>query len=870
MSQMFTAASAVSLPDGGWRWRRFVALVTAAVLMLLGLLTSAAPTASADTPTASADTPAGLVTGWGKREHLDLPFSLRSTGATAITANMNHGLALTPDGKVVAWGESGVGLPDVPASLADETVTAIAAGGYHDLALTSDGKVTAWGDDKYGQTDVPATLNGATVTAIAAGGEHSLALTSDGKVTAWGLDVSGQTDVPASLDGATVTAVSAGQEHSLALTSDGKVTAWGESQYGRTDVPASLDGRTVTAIAAGGLHSLALTSDGKVTAWGYDGSGGTTAVPASLDGKTVTAIAAGLLHSLALTSDGKVTAWGSDSLGQTDVPASLDGSTVTAIAAGLLHSLALTSDGKVTAWGSDSLGQTDVPASLDGSTVTAIAAGSFTSVALTRGLPPVVTRSPPADARIEVGTQRTFTVAASGSPAPTVQWQRSDGGDFKDLPGATSTTYTFTPVAADDRTSLRAVFTNPYGSDTSFDAYLMLNDLPSAPDMEVTAGFGSATPVTLSSTDDEGDVLTFSVIAQPEHGTLSGDAPALTYTPDSGYSGADSFTYRVDDYIETFATGTVSITVTKPNAAPTAKDLEVKAGFEAATPVTLSGTDNDGDHLTYAVEARPEHGTLSGDVPALTYTPDDGYSGGDTFTYRVNDGTKDSATATVGLTVNPESCLPSRPERDFSVEADEHDADGAVRTPKFSTSRSGELLLAYVAADGSTRHPQSVTRITGGGLTWTLVRRENTVRGTSEIWQAYAATKIRSTRVDVDLAAKGHSVTLMVAGFNHARPTVGSSANASGTSSTPQVSLTPQASGSVVWAVGRVVGSRYDAKPVSGQKVVHDTTFRSPRAGYWTQRTTAASKARTDVRVHDSDEATRWGYAAVEIRGTCR
>ena len=52
-----------------------------------------------------------------------------STGATAIAASTNHGLALTPDGKVVTWGDSDAGLPDVPASLADETVTAIAAGG---------------------------------------------------------------------------------------------------------------------------------------------------------------------------------------------------------------------------------------------------------------------------------------------------------------------------------------------------------------------------------------------------------------------------------------------------------------------------------------------------------------------------------------------------------------------------------------------------------------------------------------------------------------------------------------------------------------------------------------------------------------------
>ena len=746
MSQMSLAASPVTPSAQGWRWQRFVGLLTAAVLTLLGLLTGAAPTASADTPAATSDAPTGSVTGWGKREHLDLPSSLRNTGATAIAASANHGLAITPDAKVVTWGVGDAGLPDVPASLADETVTAIAAGGNHDLALTA----------------------------------------------------------------------------------DGKVTAWGENAYGQTDVPASLDGRTVTAISGGGLHSLALTSDGAVIAWGYEGSG------------------------------------------QTAVPASLDGKTVTAIAAGFQHSLALTSDGRVTAWGADSLGQADVPASLEGSTVTAIAAGFFTSVALTPGLSPVVTVSP-SDTRVTVGTETTLTAAATGDPAPTVQWQRAaDGGDFEDVPGATSAAYTFTPAAADDRATFRAVFTNAYGSDSTFGAWLTLNDLPSATDLDVTAGFGSATPVTLSSTGDDGDVLTYSVLTQPTHGTLSGNAPALTYTADDGFSGEDSFTYQVGDGTDSSAPATVSITVTKkPNAAPTAKNLEVEAGFESATPITLSGTDDDGDHLTYAVVAEPVHGTLSDDAPALTYTPQAGYSGDDTFTYRVTDGSEDS-TATVELTVAPQSCVPATPKREFTVNVDEREADGPVRTSKFTTKKEGELLLAFVSADGGTTDAQSVTGVSGGGLTWTLVDRENELRGTSEVWQAYAAKKLRSTRVEVDLAEKGRSATVTVAGFSRAQTAAGSSTHATGTSSAPQVTLTPQATGSSIWAVGRAIGSRYDAKPVSGQKIVHAKTVKSPRTGYWTQRVRAASDAGADVTVEDKAEAASWGYAAVEVQGACR
>ena len=829
MSRISTAASPLAPSAREWRWQRFVALTTAAVLMLLGLLTTAVSTASADTPAVSARTPAGTVGGWGKREHLDLPSSLDNTGATAIAAAANHGLAITPDGEVVTWGDSDAGLPVVPASLTGTTVTAIAAGQSHDLALGSDHVVTAWGDDQYGQTDVPASLDGRTVTAVAAGGYHNLALTSDGKVTAWGLDLSGQTDVPASLDGRTVVAISAGLEHSLALTSDGKVTAWGEDAYGQADVPASLDSRTVTAISGGGLHSLALTSDGAVTAWGYAGSG------------------------------------------QTSVPASLDGKTVTAIAAGFQHSLALTSDGRVTAWGADALGQSDVPASLDGRTVTAVAAGSFVSVALTRGLLPRVTSSP-FDRTIEVGQETTLTAAATGDPVPTVQWQRAaEGGGFEDLPGATDASYTFTPVPADDHASYRAVFTNPYGSDTSFEAWLAVDDPPTAVDLEVTAGFETATPVNLATTVDDGGSLSYSIVTPPAHGTLSGTAPALRYTPETGYSGGDSFTYEVADATAGSAPATVSITVAdKPNTAPTAADLEVKAGFGSTTPVTLPGTDPDGDPLTYAVVAGPAHGRLSDAAPTLTYTPDDQYSGADSFTYRVSDGSADSATASVRLEVAPRPCAPATPVRDFSVHVDQRRADGSVRTPKLRTTKPGELLLAYVAADGSAGRPQSVTGITGGGLAWTLVQRENTVRGTSEVWQAYATRKVRKARVEVDLAEQGRSVSVTVAGFSRAGSRVGSSAHAAGTTSAPRVTVTPRAPGSVVWAVGRVAGSRYHPEPVRGQQVVHAKTFTSPRAGSWTQRTRAAVEAGADVTITNEARATTWSYAAVEIPGACR
>ncbi len=71
----------------------------------------------------------------------------------------------------------------------------------------------------------------------------------------------------------------------------------------------------------------------------------------------------------------------------------------------------------------------------------------------------------------------------------------------------------------------------------------------------------SATSITLTGSDVDGDASISSVAGGPSHGTPSGVAPILTYTPASGYSGADSFTFVASDGTANSALATVSITV---------------------------------------------------------------------------------------------------------------------------------------------------------------------------------------------------------------------------------------------------------------------------------------------------------------------
>ncbi len=175
---------------------------------------------------------------------------------------------------------------------------------------------------------------------------------------------------------------------------------------------------------------------------------------------------------------------------------------------------------------------------------------------------------------------------------------------------------------------------------------------PAANPQSVTTAQDTTTAVTLTGSDPNTPPLTlaYTVTTNPAHGTLSGTAPDLTYTPATGYFGADSFQFADNNGVATSSPATVSITVV---GQPTANAQSVTTAQGVAAPVTLTGTDPNTPPLTltYIVTADPAHGTLTGTAPDLTYNPTAGYSGADSVQFKVYNGTLDSSVATVSITV---------------------------------------------------------------------------------------------------------------------------------------------------------------------------------------------------------------------------
>ncbi len=87
------------------------------------------------------------------------------------------------------------------------------------------------------------------------------------------------------------------------------------------------------------------------------------------------------------------------------------------------------------------------------------------------------------------------------------------------------------------------------------------------------------------------------------------------------------------------------------NSAPVASAQNVTTPVNTPRAITLLASDPDGDALTYSLVAQPAHGTLTGTVPNVTYTPDAGYSGPDQFTFTASDGALVSNVAGINITV---------------------------------------------------------------------------------------------------------------------------------------------------------------------------------------------------------------------------
>ncbi|MDY6835376.1 MAG: cadherin-like domain-containing protein [Chloroflexota bacterium] len=193
-------------------------------------------------------------------------------------------------------------------------------------------------------------------------------------------------------------------------------------------------------------------------------------------------------------------------------------------------------------------------------------------------------------------------------------------------------------------------FLTPKGTEILPDAFTVdfNNQVPIFRDHTVSIDEGTSVGIILTGVDVEGDPLSYSVVSSPEHGKLSIEESTLYYTPDEGYNGLDRFTFKANDGKADSNIATVALTVNPVNDSPIAEDQTIITEEDTLVDIILTGSDFDGDLLSYSVVISPEHGLLSGEAPNLTYIPNQQYHGMDSITFEVSDGiASDSGKVTI-------------------------------------------------------------------------------------------------------------------------------------------------------------------------------------------------------------------------------
>ena len=365
----------------------------------------------------------------------------------------------------------------------------------------------------------------------------------------------GSLDTSFDSDGKLTTSIGTGNDFALGmvLQSDGKIVVVGRSNNGSNDDFAlarynangsldtsfSGDGKQTTPFGSGddAAFSVAVQADGKIVVAGYSDVGGGNfdfalarydvsgnldtgnfGTPGNLTGKLTTPIGTGsdTAAALALQADGKIVLAGRSHSGSSDLMALARYTTT-----GALDS-SFDGDGKLTA----SLGNIDNYAKRVAiQSDTKIVVGGYTG---------------------DGNATYNFALArfdASGAADNTFD---GDGKLTTVIPSGTSFAYAMA-IQTDGKIVLAGYVDK--GSDRAFALarYRGEDTRPEAVSQTAVVLHDTNKSILLTGTDADGDILAFEITQAPNHGTLTGTGANRTYTPQPGYVGGDTFTFRVND-----------------------------------------------------------------------------------------------------------------------------------------------------------------------------------------------------------------------------------------------------------------------------------------------------------------------------------
>ncbi len=182
-----------------------------------------------------------------------------------------------------------------------------------------------------------------------------------------------------------------------------------------------------------------------------------------------------------------------------------------------------------------------------------------------------------------------------------------------------------------------------------------VNDAPIAVSTNLNTDENRAFSGLLLANDAEGELLSYRIVNNANNGTAiitDASTGAYRYTPDNNVSGADHFTFKVNDGLLDSTPATVSVNIAPVNVAPVAFDSRLNTLEDGVVDGELDATDDDADVLNYRIIMNGSKGTAvitDTRTGLYTYTADTGAMGADSFSYQVSDGEASSNIAIVTL-----------------------------------------------------------------------------------------------------------------------------------------------------------------------------------------------------------------------------
>lgn len=226
------------------------------------------------------------------------------------------------------------------------------------------------------------------------------------------------------------------------------------------------------------------------------------------------------------------------------------------------------------------------------------------------------------------------------------------------------------------------------------------------------AGADAANGVLANDSDDNGDTLSAALLTDVSHGLLNLNADgSFTYVPDADFHGVDSFTYIVSDGNGGTSTASVTLTVDPVNDDPVAVGDTAATDWQTAVNIDVLHNDGDteGDSLSVASVTDGANGTVAIELDGtVSYTPANGFSGDDSFTYTVSDGNGGFDTASVQVSVAP----PVVAEHHGTRDGERLDGDDGVNDLIFG--RNGNDRLFGHGGNDTIRDGKGNDRMFGG------------------------------------------------------------------------------------------------------------------------------------------------------------